>query len=154
MGHPPNEPRKKQPPKPKVMPGRARPKEKNPLWLIHQTPEGRAKFKAMMEKRKNKGGNVEALRKLQEEADTAAVRAVEWFRDPSSNGGEIVTLLEDTNLWDHDQLDDPFGDATKWQRAKRRVERLSRRAVKKGTEVAGRVWDATSVKSTSSVVDR
>jgi len=104
--------------------------------------------------KKEKGGDVEALRKMQEEADAAAVRAVEWFRDPSSNGGEIVTLLEDTNLWDHDQLDDPFGDATKWQRAKRRVERLSRRAVKKGTEVAGRVWDATSVKSTSSVVDR
>lgn len=85
MGHPPNEPRKKQPPKPKVMPGRARPKEKNPLWLIHQTPEGRAKFKAMMEKRKNKGGrplgvpdghSKETIKPIVDKAKEDAKRAV------------------------------------------------------------------------------
>jgi len=56
MGHPPNEPRKKKPAKPKLMPGRARPAHKNPLALQHQTPEGRAKFREMLENRKNKGG--------------------------------------------------------------------------------------------------
>ena len=56
MGHPPNEPRKKKPAKPKLMPGRARPAHKNPLALQHQTPEGRAKFREMLKNRKNKGG--------------------------------------------------------------------------------------------------
>jgi len=56
MGHPPNEPRKKKPAKPKLMPGRARPAHKNPLALQHQTPEGRAKHKEMLRTRKNKGG--------------------------------------------------------------------------------------------------
>ena len=56
MGHPPNEPRKKKPAKPKLMPGRARPAHKNPLALQHQTPEGRAKLREMLKNRKNKGG--------------------------------------------------------------------------------------------------
>ena len=89
------------------------------------------------------------FRRLQDDADASAIRAVDWFRNPSSNGGEIMTLLDENNGWD-DQLDDPFGNASKWQARKRQVERLAKKAVKKGSAVAGRVWDATAVKSASS----
>jgi len=51
MGAPKN-PRRKTPRK---NPNMARPAHKNPLALQHKTPEGRAKFKAMIKTRKNSG---------------------------------------------------------------------------------------------------
>ena len=99
--------------------------------------------------KKRQGEGIQIFQNLQNEADASAIRAVEWFRNPSSNGGEIMTLLDENNGWD-DQQDDPFGNANKLQVTKRRVERLAKKAVKKGSAVAGRVWDATAVKSTSS----
>jgi hypothetical protein len=51
MGAPKN-PRRKTPRK---NPNMARPPHKNPLALQHKTPEGRAKFKAMIKTRKNSG---------------------------------------------------------------------------------------------------
>ena len=85
MGYPPNVPRRKQPPKPKIMPNRARPPSKNPLALQHQTPEGRAKFREMLKNRKNKGGrprNVpdgytkETIKPIIEKARSEAKKAV------------------------------------------------------------------------------
>ena len=99
--------------------------------------------------KKRQGDVMQLFQNLQNKADESAIRAVEWFRNPSSNGGEIMTLLDENNDWD-DQQDDPFGDASKLQVTRRRVERLAKKAVQKGTEVASRIWDATAVKSTSS----
>lgn len=85
MGHKPNVPRKKQPPKPKLMPGRARPAHKNPLALQHTTPEGRAKFREAMRNRKNKGGrplgvpdghSKETIKPIVDKAKEDAKRAV------------------------------------------------------------------------------
>ena len=85
MGHPPNEPRKKKAPKPKVMPGRARLAQKNPLALQHTTPEGRAKFREAMRNRKNKGGrplgvpdghSKETIKPIVDKAKEDAKRAV------------------------------------------------------------------------------
>lgn len=85
MGHPPNEPRKKKPAKPKLMPGRARPAHKNPLALQHTTPEGRAKLREMLKNRKNKGGrplgvpdghSKETIKPIVDKAKEDAKRAV------------------------------------------------------------------------------
>ena len=102
-------------------------------------------------KRQDEG--TQTFQSLQNEADASAIRAVEWFRNPSSNGGEIMTLLDENNGWD-DQQDDPFANANKLQVVRRRVKRLAKKAATKGSAVAGRVWDATAVKSTSSASPR
>ena len=90
MGHPPNVPRRKKPPKPKLMPGRARPPSKNPLALQHQTPEGRAKFREMLKNRKNKGGrplNVpdgytkETIKPIVDKAKSEAKKAVSLMKE-------------------------------------------------------------------------
>ena len=97
-------------------------------------------------KRKVKGEDaMQTLQKLQDEADASAIRAVDWFRSPSSNGGEI---LDENNDWDGQQ-DDPFAKASEFQAMRRKLERMGRKATKNGAAIAGRVWDATTVSSTS-----
>ena len=94
-------------------------------------------------------GEMQTLQKLKDEADASAIRAVDWFRNPSSNGGEILTILDENNDRD-DQQDDPFAKASRFQIMRRKMERMGRKATKNGAAIAGRVWDATAVSSTSS----
>lgn len=85
MGHKPNAPRKKQPPKPILFPKKGPPLHQNPFALQHQTPEGRAKFREMLKNRKNKGGRPlgvpdghtkETIKPILEKAKEDAKRAV------------------------------------------------------------------------------
>lgn len=94
-------------------------------------------------------GAMQPLQKLQDEADASAIRAVDWFRNPSSNGGEVMTLLDENNDLE-DQQDDPFTNASNFQTMRRKMERMGRKATKNGAAIAGRVWDATAVSSASS----
>ena len=94
-------------------------------------------------------GAMQPLQKLQDEADASAIRAVDWFRNPSSNGGEVMTLLDENNDLE-DQQDDPFTNASNFQIMRRKMERMGRKATKNGAAIAGRVWDATAVSSASS----
>lgn len=99
--------------------------------------------------KKKRDDAIQNFQRLQSEADASATRTVEWFRNPPSNGGELITLLDENNDWD-DQQDDPFGNTSKLQVFTRRMKRSANKAVKNGTNVASRIWDATAVKSTSS----
>eukprot|EP00563_Minutocellus_polymorphus_P008856 CAMPEP_0181020468 /NCGR_PEP_ID=MMETSP1070-20121207/462_1 /TAXON_ID=265543 /ORGANISM="Minutocellus polymorphus, Strain NH13" /LENGTH=467 /DNA_ID=CAMNT_0023097275 /DNA_START=436 /DNA_END=1839 /DNA_ORIENTATION=+ len=99
-------------------------------------------------KKKRADDMMQTLQKLQDEADASAIRAVDWFRNPSSNGGEIMDMDENYD-WD-DQHGDPFDKVGMFQATKRKMERMTRKSIKNGATVAGRVWDATAVSSTSS----
>ena len=94
-------------------------------------------------------GEMQPIQKLQDLADASAIRAVDWFRNPSSNGGEVMTLLDENNDLE-DQHDDPFTNASNFQTMRRKMERMGRKATKNGAAIAGRVWDATAVSSASS----
>ena len=85
------------------------------------------------------------IERLQDEADAAATRAVEWFRNPSSNGGDIVTLLDENN--DSNEYEDPFARAGNIMKLKRRMKKTARSAIASGGKIAGRIWDATVISS-------
>jgi len=87
------------------------------------------------------------IERLQDEADAAATRAVEWFRNPSSNGADIVTLLDENN--ESDEYEDPFASAGNIMKLKRRMKRTARSAIASGGTIVGRIWDATVIRSTA-----
>ena len=94
---------------------------------------------------------VNLLRRSREDlADAAAARAVEYFRDPPSNGGEIVTLLDERGYDEDEYYNAILGEAeSRTAKLKRRFARRANRAFARGSAMAERVWDATQVTGAS-----